>query len=78
MNILVPGFLLSLGGAHPAAVCRGQAHKAAGCAHCGHAQCKDMAGWVPGESLQLPSKGEDAQAHFCFLFCGGSVLKPSK
>lgn len=74
MNILVPDFLLSLGGAHPAAVCRGRAHKAAGCAHCGHAQCEGMAGRVPGESLQLPWIGEDAQAHFCFLFRGGGSV----
>lgn len=53
VNIVVPGFLLTFGGAHPAAVRSVREGEDVGCAHCGHTQREDTAGWAPGKSLQL-------------------------
>lgn len=44
MNVVVPGFLLTLGGAHPAAVRSVREDEDVGCARCGHKQREDTAG----------------------------------
>lgn len=44
VNIVVPGFLLTLGGAHPAAVHSVREDEDVGRAHCGYTQREDIGG----------------------------------